>query len=202
MLAIFLDLETTGLDSTKHNVLEIAFKILDLPTNEWKAEYQSIVKLDWDLWEKRDPLSIEINGFKFDYLTTGKELNIVREDIIDIFTKVGVERGKAVFICQNPAFDRGFFAHIIDVYTQERKHWPYHWLDLASMYWTVRIQDCQQKGIPFPKEIIISKDEIAKHYQLPPEAHPHKAMNGVNHLIQCYQAVLKAKETLDIPVSC
>lgn len=191
MLAIFLDQETTGLDSTKHNVLEIAFKILDLASNEWKAEYQSIVKLDWELWEKRDPVSIEINGFQWDDLARGKDLLVIKEEIITIFTQLGVERGKAVFICQNPAFDRGFFAHLIDVYTQERKHWPYHWLDLASMYWTVRMQECSQKKVPFPKEIILSKDEIAKFYHLPPENHPHRAMNGVNHLIQCYQAVFR-----------
>ncbi len=189
MLAIFLDQEATGLDATKHAVLEVAFKILDISTNQFVMTYQSIVKHPKEVWDKRDPVSVGVNGFEFEHLANGKEPLQIKQEIITAFTEVGVQRGKAVFICQNPAFDRGFFAQLIDVYTQERLHWPYHWRDLASMYWTVQMQNCRQKGEPFPREMNLSKDEIAKYYNLPKENHPHKAMNGVDHLILCYRAV-------------
>src|SRR5262249_43527499 len=114
----------------------------------------------------------------------------VGQQIIHLFSQLKIERGRAVFICQNPAFDRGFFTQLVDIYTQDRLHWPYHWLDLASMYWASIEQKCLQQQAPFPERINLSKNEIARAYNLPPEVEPHRALNGVHHLIACYQAVL------------
>lgn len=99
-------------------------------------------------------------------------------------------RGSAVFICQNPAFDRGFFNLLVDVYVQELLNWPYHWLDLASMFWANIFVKARNSGIPLPDKISLSKNDIAKYYDLPPEENPHKAMRGVDHLILCYRKVL------------
>lgn len=194
MLSIFLDLETTGLDPTKHHVIEIAFKIIDVPTDEEKYRYHTVVKQSPEVWEKRDPHSVEINGFSWDDLIKGKEIEEIRKEIIQIFTNLGVQRGKAVYICQNPAFDRGFFGQIISVYTQQEMNWPYHWLDLASMYWALLVQENQQKGMPFPTELNLSKNTIALRYGIPPEVDPHRAMNGVEHLYLCYQTVVQHKK--------
>ena len=126
-------------------------------------------------------------------INNGRPIVEVQEEILKIFSDAKIERGKAVFICQNPSFDRSFFAQIIPVYTQEKLHWPYHWLDLASMFWTVQVQTTQKLQIPFPETLNLSKNSIAKAYNLPIESIPHSAMKGVNHLIQCYQAVLGVK---------
>jgi DNA polymerase-3 subunit epsilon/oligoribonuclease len=188
MLAIFLDQETTGLDPTKHHVLELAFKIYDVFSGTMLKEYQCVVKHPYSVWEARDPSSILINGFEWDQVEKfGKEPALIREEIIQAFSSAGIQRGKAVFICQNPAFDKGFFAQLIDVYTQEKLNWPYHWLDFASMYWALMMQTPHLH--PF-EQINLSKDEIAKRFQLPPELKPHKAMNGVDHLILCYKTVV------------
>ena len=40
-----------------------------------------------------------------------------------------------------------------------------------------------------PEKVSVSKNDIAKAYNLQPEASPHRAMQGVNHLILCYQAI-------------
>ncbi len=157
--------------------------------------YQSIIKITPEAWDKRDHSSIEINGFTWEQIIQGKDLKVVGEEIIALFTAKGIERGKAVFICQNPAFDRSFFTQFVDIYTQERLHWPYHWLDFASMYWAHLAFESKEKGIPFPKELNLSKNEIAKVYHLPIEAEPHRAMNGVNHLILCYRTVVGLKSS-------
>jgi oligoribonuclease len=190
MLAIFLDIEATGLDSFHHRVLEIAFKIVDIHSGEEKLTYQSIVKQPLEVWEKRDLTSIQINGFTWEKVLRGQEEKIIEQEIVEIFTDIKIERGKAVYICQNPAFDRGFFSQIVDVYTQEQHHWPYHWLDFASMYWVLQVKQFTQKHEPFPFEINLSKNAIAQHYQLPIETSPHCALNGVNHLILCYRKVV------------
>lgn len=190
MLAIFLDLESTGLDFRRHHVIEIAFKVINICDGSLKGSYQSVVAISPETWQNKDPSSIEINGFTWEVVSKGKSAVEVGREIVDLLTSLQIERGKAVFICQNPSFDRGFFSQLVDVYTHEKLHWPYHWLDFASMYWALRLKESMNGGESFPDQINLSKNEIAKKYQIPPEAEPHRAMNGVDHLILCYKTVV------------
>lgn len=178
MLGIFLDTETSGLDPFRHHVLEIAIKIVNLKAFEELDSYSAIILHDKTAWEASDPESLSVNGFTWKLVQTGQPLTKTKEDILKLFKKHEICRGKSVFICQNPSFDRPFFSHIIPVDLQESLRLPYHWLDLASMHWA------KQGTGP------LSKDLIAAAYGLPPETHPHRAMNGVDHLIQCYHKVL------------
>ena len=198
MLAIFLDTEASGLDPFFHRLLEIAFKIVDVSTGVEKFSYQAIIKQPLEIWEQRDLKSIEINGFTWEKCETGKEEAVIRQEIIDIFTQYKITRGTAVYICQNPAFDRSFFSQLIDVYTQEKQNWPYHWLDFASMYWALRIKSYQDQDADFPLEINVSKNAIAQNYQLPLESIPHSALQGVKHLLLCYQKVVGFKKRGDV----
>ena len=138
MDAIFLDIETTGLDSKVHRPIEIAFKVLDAGTHELKSSFQRIVKWPQEHWEARDPVSTEINGFTWEEVSAGLDPEEVGRLIKEEFTRLRIIRGEAVFICQNPSFDRAFFSHLVPVYTQEKLNWPYHWLDFASMYWSIQ----------------------------------------------------------------
>lgn len=190
MQAIFLDTETTGLDPFQHRLLEIAFKVVDIPSGVEKLTYQTIVKQPLHIWDQRDLASIKVNGFSWDKVNLGKEETIVRQEIIQIFTDLKITRGTSIYICQNPAFDRNFFAQLIDVYTQEQLKWPYHWLDFASMYWALQIQTYRERQNTFPSHMNLSKNAIAQCYQLPIESSPHSALNGVNHLLLCYQTVV------------
>lgn len=193
MRTIFLDIETTGLDPAKHRPIDIGLKVVDVTSGCYLETYQSIVKVDPDRWDLRDPTSMEVNGFTWDQIITGREIATLKADIIDMFTSLRIERGNAVFVCQNPGFDRGFFNQIVDVYTQERLNWPYHWLDLASMFWACFIQKYQKENLQVPTTMSLSKNEIAKCYGISPELKPHRALKGVEHLIQCYEAVLNVK---------
>ena len=85
---------------------------------------------------------------------------------MSLFTSIPIERGKAVFICQNPGFDRAFFTQVVGVYTQERLNWPYHWLDLASMYWTAVYHKLASQHLSLPEKMSLSKNDIAKEYSL------------------------------------
>lgn len=190
MQAIFLDTETTGLDPLSHRLLEVAFKIVDIPSGIEKLTYQAIVKQPLEVWERRDPTSVEVNGFTWEKVLLGKEEAIVREEIMQIFTDLQIDRSTTVYICQNPAFDRNFFAQLIDIHTQEQKHWPYHWLDFASMYWALQIKGYREIREPFPETLSLSKNAIAQHFGLPVEPNPHSALNGVDHLLLCYRKVV------------
>ena len=190
MLGIFLDTETNGLNAQIHKIVEIAFKIVDLTTGELKEQFQSIIAQPIEAWEKSDQESLRINGFNWEEVSKGKTPRHVSQQIIDCFARWGIRRKKAVFICQNPSFDRVFFSQLIDSDTQELLSWPYHWLDLASMHWSLMMERSKQQKGPLPWETGFSKDMIASFYNLPAEAKPHRAMNGVSHLVLCYQAVV------------
>lgn len=190
MIGIFLDTETNGLNPQIHKILEIAFKIVDLSNGAIKKEYQTLISHPVEAWEKSDPESLRVNGFRWEELAKGKPQSQAAQEIIDCFAHLGIRRKKAVFICQNPSFDRAFFAQLIDPETQEQMSWPYHWLDLASMYWALSMEKAKRGAGPLPWETGFSKDLIASRYQLPGEAKPHRAMNGVAHLLLCYQAVV------------
>lgn len=198
MLGIFLDSETNGLNAQIHKILEIAFKIVDLNTGEIKDSYQTVIAQPVEAWEKSDQESLRINGFTWDEVGKGKTPRLASQQIIDYFTTWGIRRKKAVFICQNPSFDRVFFSQLIDSDTQELLRWPYHWLDLASMHWALTMNRARQDLGPLPWETGFSKDMIASFYKLPSESKPHRAMNGVEHLILCYQAVVGFPERMNL----
>jgi DNA polymerase-3 subunit epsilon/oligoribonuclease len=191
MYGIFLDIETTGLDPGVHAPIDIACTIVDLTKGTFEGQYQSVVAQPAEVWEKRDPVSIEINGFTWDEIVRGKQTATIGQELIAWFATFPIQRGSAVFICQNPAFDRAFFNQFVDVYLQERLNWPYHWLDLASMFWAVFARKTFAAGQALPETISLSKNEIAKRYNIPEEQGPHRAMKGVDHLMLCYQAVLE-----------
>jgi oligoribonuclease len=190
MLGIFLDTETNGLNPHKHKLIEIAFKIIDVETGGLEQAFEAVVFQPKEIWAKSDPASIEITGFTYEQIAEGQKHEIVKAHIIESFQNHGIKKGNAVFICQNPSFDRAFFSQLIDADEQEALQWPYHWLDLASMYWALSVK----KGITdhslYPWITGFSKDKIAKIHNLPSEEKPHRAMNGVNHLLLCYRAVV------------
>lgn len=190
MFGVFLDTETNGLNSQVHRILEIALQIVDLSTGEKKDSFQAVLSQTKEQWNKSDQESLRVNGFTWDETQKGVSPRAVSQQIIDLFSKWGIRRKQAVFICQNPSFDRAFFSQLIDPATQELMSWPYHWLDLASMYWALSIDRFKREKGELPWNTGYSKDQIAAHFQLPEEAKPHRAMNGVSHLLLCYQAVV------------
>ncbi len=190
MLGIYLDTETSGLNTKKHTILEIALKIINVETGEVLESFETLVSLSEEEWKRSDPSSLEINGFTWEKTRGGISKEVLHDKLLTLFDRWKIKRGEAVFICQNPSFDRAFFAQIINPDEQERLLWPYHWLDLASMFWTKSIKKGTTNPSQLPWNTGISKDNIASVCNLPPENKPHRAMNGVDHLILCYESVV------------
>ena len=181
MRAIFLDTETGGLDHSKHPLLEIAFVIVDLTTHVTLESYSSLVKPTLEQWSKCDSAALRINGFRYHEFENEKDILTVSDEILSIFNRFNIHRKNAVFICQNPSFDRAFFAKLFHPDIQEAHKWPYHWLDLASMYWAIKLKNGEK-----PWDNGLSKDKIALDLKLPCEKAPHRAMRGVEHLKLCF----------------
>jgi len=135
MLGIFIDIEATGLDPYRHRCLEVAIELYDLTTMQFVDSYEQIVRQPKEVWVRSDPESLQVNGFTWEQCCSGKEESVVATEIRNFLCRHEIRRKHAVFIAQNSSFDRAFLGQLISPYEQESLNWPYHWLDLASMYW-------------------------------------------------------------------
>jgi oligoribonuclease len=187
MIGVFLDTETSGLNPFKHVPLEIALCLVDLFSGKELASFQTFMKVSDEEWAASDPIALKINGLKKEDLLHGVKREEAASAIEEIFRHFDISRDRAYFICQNPSFDRPFFAQIIPPYRQESLRLPYHWLDLASMYWAQFLVKKQKQSEFF---LSVSKDSIAQEFGIPPEKSPHRAMNGVLHLLECYRKLV------------
>lgn len=185
MIGIFLDTETNGLDPYIHTMTELAIELIDLSNGYPLDEYTTTFQLTPDQFSQSDPCSLSYTGITFEKLQTGKPISKIQQEVLDFFHSHHLVRDRAIFICQNPSFDRIFFSQLISSKLQEQQQFPYRWLDLASMYWA----NALGSGVPI-EMIHLSKDDIAQQFGLPPEAKPHRAIGGVRHLIECYKRVV------------
>lgn len=194
MKAVFVDIETTGLDFDMHVPIDIALIIVDLNDFTNSSAYTSCITCDARDWALSDVQSLIVNGYNPDNLI-GKNDWEVGKEIEQFLVNHEIVKGKAIFICQNPAFDKPFFLQLISQERMNDLNMPYHWLDLASMYWIkfygsfhpIPTPDCIIPELAY--EVSLSKDSIAKRLGIAPEEKPHRALNGAMHLMKCYRAV-------------
>lgn len=195
MKGVFLDIETTGLDFVDHVPLDIGVVIVDLHNMLCVATYSSLIRCYSVHWAKADKQALEVNGFNIDNHIAEKEHSEVGKELLSFFLENGIVRGEAVFICQNPSFDRIFLDKLLPQRKMNEFKLPYHWLDLASMYW-IKAMDLSKpvNGHSLPKHssISLSKDTIASMLGIPPEGKPHKAIQGAQHLFECYRALVNS----------
>jgi DNA polymerase-3 subunit epsilon/oligoribonuclease len=191
-----LDIETTGLDFRVHVPIDIAIVIKDLHNYKTLVEYTSCITCDAKDWDLSDKKALAKNGFNKDCIWQGTEMSHVSKTIITMFLQVGITKSNSFFFCQNPSFDRPFFHDIVSQNEMNELNFPHHWLDLASMFFLKCLSpNCKigfntGRGRPEKRSSPLSKDSIAKSLGLLPEEKPHRAMNGVKHLIQCYEALI------------
>ena len=194
MRLIFVDTETSGLNPLEHTVLEIALVLWDLKSGEVIDSYESVVAIDRVQFRKAQPKALECNGFTFDELRTkGKPMETVKGDILAFFLRNGINRTNSKFIAQNCSFDKSFFTHILTEDEQRRADLPYHWLDFPSMNFVVCLQNLRCAGTTSTSNymsIPFSKDYIAYANSLPAEEKPHRAMNGVKHLLLLFKNIV------------
>ena len=183
MIGIFLDTEANGLDWQIHKMIELSFILVDLKSGKQIESYSTLIQISIDDWKKSSRESLAFTGIKWEDVEQGKESAVVKKEVLAIFKKAGISRKTAIFIGQNPSFDRVLLSSLISISEQEKLNWPYIWLDLASMFFAKEAHTGNLETIE------LSKDKIAKFYNLPPEERPHRALRGVEHLNACFNTV-------------
>ncbi len=120
---VVFDLETTGLNPNKHEIIEIGCFVVDPRILRVKKKYEAKVKPEHI--ESADPAALEINGFSPKKWRKAKSLKQALKEFNSLAPK-GMLAG------WNVSFDRGFIER---AFWQEKMilNFDYHWIDLMSI---------------------------------------------------------------------
>ena len=80
---LLIDLETTGLDASRHEIIQLAAVLLDKKTLAEKEAFCTYVKPT--AWQRRDPESMKVNGIAFAQVKTAPSLKKVIADFESTF---------------------------------------------------------------------------------------------------------------------
>lgn len=153
------DLETTGLDLTKHEIIEIGLILIKQPSLEIIETLD--IKVKPENIEKADPKALEINGYKYeDWL----QAYTLKEAIKIYMSKVE----NSIFCAHNTSFDLPFIKQAC-LKTNISNTLDYHCIDIPTLAW-FKFRNSELERINLSK--------IAEFLGLNPEPAIHRAING------------------------
>ncbi len=174
----FIDIETTGLDPRKHEIIEIA--VLRV-SQEWTPENKPVF-IEKSLWTTRikpthletaDTVSLKISGYT---ATLWKEAISIQEALIEFAKKTE----GAIMVAHNVAFDAGFLdTHLALHEIQNLMH--YHRLDTVSMAYAKLHND--------PLVARYSLNELCKYFGIVNE-NPHTAPADVRADFELFKKLI------------
>ncbi|MEK7194999.1 MAG: 3'-5' exonuclease [Patescibacteria group bacterium] len=163
------DVETTGLDVRRHEIIEIGLVLVDQETFEIKDTLD--IKVIPTHLETADPKSFLISGFRPDHWPEAIPLK-------DAMTQYSAKTEGAVFASWNITFDWQFIEEAFRT-TRVRDGIDYHRIDLPTIAW-LKLRNAGLEKI--------SLKEICKLYGIEPEPSPHRGINGA---MKAYEVLKK-----------
>lgn len=124
---LFVDTETTGLDSTKHELLEVA-AIRTSPDGR-KIISRFEAKLFPLHLETAEPKALEVNKYSAADWTVDK--CVMPEVVVDALQQMA---GNTVLVGQNVSFDEGFLSPLFTRLGM-KPPWGYHKVDTVTLAW-------------------------------------------------------------------
>ena len=163
------DVETTGLDVRRHEIIEIGLVLVDQETFEIRDTLD--IKVIPTHLETADPKSSLVAGFRPDHWTEAIPLK-------DAMEQYSAKTEGTVFASWNITFDWQFIEEAFRT-TGVRDGIDYHRIDLPSLAWL----KFRNKGL---ERIRLS--EICKIFGIEPEPSPHRGINGA---MKAYEVLKK-----------
>lgn len=173
-LLVFVDIETTGFDFLKHEIIEIACLVVDPQTLEVKGEYCTKVKPEH--LETADPEALRYNNYSEERWFQAKPLKEVLKEI-NRFAPGGM------FVGHNVSFDRLF----IEKAVREKGislNFDYHWLDTASIAYQKLFRGKE------PKKLKLT--HVCEALGIP-HAEAHTALGDAKLTLEVYRYLKKKK---------
>ncbi len=126
---LLIDLEMTGLDVHKHEIIQIAGVLLDSQTLEEKACFNAFAKSI--RWQNRDRESMRVNGIKAEWVSHAPSLSVVLKAFSKKFNP------KQVILCNyGGPMDMDFLRK---AYADSKLKWQfdYHFFNLWAYFFAV-----------------------------------------------------------------
>ena len=164
------DLETTGLDPWRHEIIELGLVLADPRTLDILTTLN--LRITPKRLEDADPKALEVNGFAEDGWRDALPLE-------EAFKRYAEATKEAVFMAYNATFDWPFISRAFSQ-TGMKNEMDYHRLDLLSLAYAA----LKDSGI---ERFRLS--EIAKFLGLEEEPLPHRAVNGAMLAYEVYKKI-------------
>ncbi|MEK7572411.1 MAG: 3'-5' exonuclease [Patescibacteria group bacterium] len=166
----FIDIETTGLDITKHEIIEIGC-VITTPKLEIIEKFE--LKIKPEHIENADPVALKINH----YDSVNWVLAYTLRNAMKIFSKKVKD---CIMIGQNVSFDSGFLEYAF-AKAEFKNNMHYHKLDTISIAWA--------KFHDNPDIDRFSLRELCKHFDIKNE-HPHSALSDAYATFELYKKLM------------
>ena len=166
----FLDIETTGINVIKHEILEIGCVITDYKL-QVKEEFE--IKIKPEHIENSNPIALKVNHYNQKDWENAIEL----KNALKIFSKKVKD---CIMVGQNVAFDSGFLEYNFEKYNV-KNNLHYHRLDTISIAWAKFHND--------PNILHFSLREMCKHFDIKNE-NPHSALSDARATYLLYQRLV------------
>ena len=167
----FIDIETTGLDVIKHEIIEIGCVIT---TPKLKIIEKFELKIRPEHIENADAVSLKINHYKEENWISAYSL----EEAIKIFSRKVKD---CIMVGQNVCFDSGFLEYAFTK-TKVKNTMHYHKLDTISIAWA--------KLHKKPNISHFSLRELCKYFDIKNE-NPHSALSDACATHELYKKLMK-----------
>lgn len=178
----FTDLETTGLDARRNEIIEIGLIVADPYTLTIRDEWET--KVFPQHIETADATALAINGYKeIDWLGA-----MDSKTAINIYAK---KIQGSIFCSHNPTFDWAFVEEaflregVAKTVAEINAIVDYHRLDIFSLAWG------KLKDEDLPNFHLSS---LARFLGVPQEATPHRAINGARLAYEIYKKIMTDPE--------
>lgn len=170
------DVETTGVDSDRHEILEIG--LLVVRQGDLKIIDELDVKVKPEHIETAEAVALHVNGYREedwkDAITLADAMEQYQEKV-----------GEAIFLAHPLAFDLGFIERAFKK-TGRENPMDYHQLDLFSMAWAILNKDGRLSKVTL--------FEMAKYFGLEPEPKPHRAIHGARIAYEILKKLLELSQ--------
>lgn len=184
---IIVDVESSGVEPTKHSVLSIGAVDFANPKNQFYGECRI-----WDGAHIMDE-ALAVNGFTKEQIVDEKKQS--EDSLVKSFLAWVDTTSEHTIAGQNPSFDRDAIHKAAERY---HINWPlaYRTVDLHTACYFHMIK----KGIVPPvanKRTDLNSDKVMKYVGIPVEPHPHNALNGAKVATEALSRLFYGKSLID-----
>jgi DNA polymerase-3 subunit epsilon len=168
----FVDIETTGVDPSQDEIIDIAVMRVDPTTLAAEGWFESRIAPSPDV--VFDPGALAINGYNAEDWADAPEIDVVLPQVARFIEGCQI-------VGHNPAFDWGFLTAAFRNQHMKRPDVGHHLLDTASLAWPL---------LRFGLVSSLSLNHLCEHYDIS-NAGEHHALEDVVRTYQLFLRLLR-----------